>query len=88
MLLLTRNKNPVHGRKLCSLFTANDQYTKMGKPALKTVSNNIKNSKLNIVQFVVNSFYLAKFTKRSLSYIFCTNGMQICLDLRIFANLL
>ena len=37
MLLLTRNKNPVHGRKLCSLFTANVQYTKMEKPALKTV---------------------------------------------------
>ena len=37
MQLLTGNKNPVHGRKLCSSCTANFQYTKMEKPALKTV---------------------------------------------------
>ena len=35
MLLLTGNKKPVHGRKLCSLFTGNVQYTKIEKPALK-----------------------------------------------------
>ena len=35
--LQTGNKNPVHGRKLCTLFTATFQCTKMEKPALKTV---------------------------------------------------
>ena len=31
--LLTGNKNPVHGCKLCCPCTANFQYTKMKKPA-------------------------------------------------------
>ena len=34
---MTGNKSPVHGRKLCSPCTANFQYKKMEKPALKTV---------------------------------------------------
>ena len=34
---MTGNKNPVHGCKLCSPSTGNFQYTKMEKPALKTV---------------------------------------------------
>ena len=34
---MTGNKNPVHGRKLCSPSTGNFQYTKMEKPALETV---------------------------------------------------
>ena len=35
---IDREKNPVHGRKLCTPCTANFQYTKMEKPALKTVN--------------------------------------------------
>ena len=34
---MTGNKNSVHDRKLCSPCRANFQYTKMKKPALKTV---------------------------------------------------
>ena len=47
--LLTGNKNPVHGRKLCTPCTANFQYTKIEKPAPKRVWGAAWNSQRALV---------------------------------------